>query len=121
MPRKLDEKDLKILKKLAPECESIICNSSDHEFHSILPPLSNHIVKDGRDFQERISRLSKEELEYIVSHIIDGTESLGCIPPEDIESLIAVIGEKVSRDAAEQVMNIYNLSDSCVLDAQFES
>ena len=116
MPRKLDQKDLEILKKLAPECESIICSSSDHEFHSILPPLSNHIVKDGRDFQERINRLSKEELEYIVGHIIDGTESLGCIQPEDIESLITVVGEKVSKDAADQVKNIYGLSDSCILD-----
>jgi hypothetical protein len=35
MPRKLDEKDLEILKKLAPECENIICSSLDHEFHSI--------------------------------------------------------------------------------------
>jgi len=116
MPRKLNEKDLEILKKLAPECENIVCSNSSHEFHSILPPLSNHIVKDGRDFQERINRLSKEELEYIVCRIVDGTESLGCMPPEDVEALVALLEEKVSKDAADHVKNSYGLSNSCILD-----
>ena len=52
MPRELDEKDIAILKKLAPECGDLTCSGSGHMFHSILPPVSNHFAEDNNDFIE---------------------------------------------------------------------
>ena len=45
MPRELSEKDIAILKKLAPECGDLTCSGSGHMFHSILPPVSNHFCR----------------------------------------------------------------------------
>ena len=50
MPRELDDKDIAILKKLAPECGDLTCSGSGHTFHSILPPVSNHFAEDNTDF-----------------------------------------------------------------------
>ena len=49
MARELDEKDFAILRKLAPEYSGVLCPESGHEFHSILPPVSNHIAEDEED------------------------------------------------------------------------
>ena len=85
MPRDLSEKDIGILKKLAPECGELTCSGSGHMFHSILPPVSNHFSEDTDDFIRRISRLSDEELRYIIDLIRKGEESLGCLPAEDVQ------------------------------------
>ncbi len=44
MPRELSDKDIAILKKLAPECGDLTCSGSGHMFHSILPPVSNQFL-----------------------------------------------------------------------------
>ncbi len=51
--RKLNAKDIEILKKLAPEIE----NKSRIEYRSILPPVSMHIAEDAEDFESRLERL----------------------------------------------------------------
>ena len=86
MPRELSEKDILILKKLAPECGGLTCSGSGHMFHSILPPVSNHFAEDSEDFIRRIGRLSAEELTYITDMIRKGEESMGCLPVEDVEA-----------------------------------
>jgi hypothetical protein len=97
MPRELLERDIAILKKLAPECGDLTCSGSGHHFHSILPPVSNHFAVDDRDFAERIGRLTDEELRYITDLILSGEESLGCLPEEDLDSLLALITERFSQ------------------------
>jgi len=115
MARELDEKDLSILRKLAPEYSGILCPGSGHEFHSILPPVSNHIARDDKDFAERVARLSEEDWAYLTDLILSGREDLGCVPEEDIETILAHIGEKVSEKAAERVRRLYHLSGCGVL------
>jgi hypothetical protein len=107
MPRELSERDLEILKKLAPECEGLTCSGSGHQFHSILPPVSNHFSADGHDFAERIKRLTDDELRYISDLIMSGEESLGCLPEEDLDSLLALITERLSRDDAKKVIESF--------------
>jgi len=80
----LRKKTLKILKKLAPECGDLTCSGSGHQFHSILPPVSNHFSEDSNDFIQRINRLSDEELTYVTDMIQKGEESMGCLPVEDV-------------------------------------
>ncbi len=113
MPRELSEKDILILKKLAPECGDLTCSGSGHMFHSILPPVSNHFAKDSEDFIQRISRLSDEELAYIIDMIIKGEESLGCLPVEDIEALVHLIHDRLSPEIAQKVIAAYESGGEC--------
>ena len=71
--RKLNEKDIEILRKLAPEA-----NIPTH-YRSILPPVSMHFAADDEDLQDRLKRLSTEDLEYLANRILDGSECLLCI------------------------------------------
>jgi hypothetical protein len=113
MPRELDERDIAILKKLAPECGDLNCSGSGHMFHSILPPVSNHFSEDGADFARRIDLLNAEELEYLCRAIEDGTESMGCLPVEDVEAFIALVHDRVSPDAAQKVTRAYESGYEC--------
>jgi hypothetical protein len=113
MPRELNEKDLAILKKLAPECGDFTCSGSGHMFHSILPPVSNHFAEDNNDFVQRISRLSDDELSYIIEMILKGEESTGCLPVEDVEALIRLIHDRISAETAQKVMAAYEGSGEC--------
>ncbi len=115
MPRTLNERDIGILKKLAPELSDLVCAGSGHEFHSILPPVSNHVVQDEKDFAERIRRLSEEDLAYLAERIIDGSESLGCMPPEDVESLAVLMETRLSTVTAARVREIYGMGEECVI------
>ena len=115
MTRELDEKDFAILRKLAPEYSGILCPESGHEFHSILPPVSNHIAADEEDFAERVARLSDEDWGYLADQILAGREDLGCMPEEDIETILVRIREVVSEEAAEKIRRLYHLSGCGVL------
>ena len=113
MPRELSEKDIAILKKLAPECGDLTCSGSGNRFHSILPPVSNHFAEDSDDFVQRISRLSDEELRYITDMISKGEESMGCLPVEDIEALVHLIHDRLSPEIAQKVITAYESGGEC--------
>ena len=113
MPRELDEKDIAILKKLAPECGDLTCSGSGHMFHSILPPVSNHFSEDGTDFLRRISLLSKVELAYICEMIEKGEESMGCLPVEDVEAFVQLVHDRVSPETAKKVISAYESGYEC--------
>ncbi|MCK9630128.1 MAG: hypothetical protein M0R30_00650 [Methanoregula sp.] len=113
MPRELDDKDIAILKKLAPECGDLTCSGSDHMFHSILPPVSNHFSEDSEDFIRRISQLSTEELTYLTDMIQKGEESLGCLPVEDVEALVHHIHDHISPEVATKVISAYESGNAC--------
>ena len=113
MPRELDEKDIAILKKLAPECGDLTCSGSGHMFHSILPPVSNHFSEDSDDFIRRISSLGNDELTYIADLIGKGEESLGCLPVEDVEALVHLIHDRLSPEVAQNVISAYESGNAC--------
>ena len=113
MPRELDEKDIAILKKLAPECQDLSCSGSGHMFHSILPPVSNHFAEDNNDFIERINRLSDEELTYITDMIKKGEESMGCLPVEDVEALVKIVHDRLSPETAKSIIAAYESGYEC--------
>ncbi|MDV2480749.1 hypothetical protein F8E02_01755 [Methanoculleus sp. Wushi-C6] len=115
MPRELDEKDFAILRKLAPEHSGILCPESGHDFRSILPPVSNHIAVDEEDFAERVGRLSNEDWNYLADQILSGREDLGCMPEEDIDTILVHIGDAVSEESAERIRKLYRLSECGLL------
>jgi hypothetical protein len=111
----MNDRDKAILSLLAPEVGDPCCEGSGHEFQSILPPVSNHFARDEQDFRERIARLSNDDLEYLVARILDGSESMGCMPPEDVDSLEALVRERISPDMAKRVRNAYG-AQGCTID-----
>jgi hypothetical protein len=113
MPRELTEKDIEILKKLAPECGELTCSGSGHMFHSILPPVSNHFAEDSNDFIQRINRLNDEELTYITEMIQKGEESMGCLPVEDVEAFVHLVHDRLSEDVAQKVISAYESGYEC--------
>jgi len=113
MARKLTEKDRALLKKLAPELEAIICEHSQVPFKSILPPLSNHFSSDVEDFERRLRNLKDEELAYLGDMVLEGLESLSCVPPDYAEVFISLIEERISKEVAEKITMLY-LDNACV-------
>ena len=113
MPRELSERDIKILKKLAPECGDLTCSGSGHQFHSILPPVSNHFSEDSNDFTLRINRLTDEELTYLTDMIEKGEESMGCLPVEDVEAFVHIVHDRLSEEVAQKVISAYESGYEC--------
>jgi hypothetical protein len=100
--RKLDAKDLEILKKLAPEMKA-----SEMHYRSILPPVSMHYAADEEDFQERLEQLSEDDLTYLADRILDGSECLLCISPESAKLFIEALEKKAPGEAAGRVKELY--------------
>jgi hypothetical protein len=113
MARELSERDREILKRLAPECSDEICSGSGHAFLSILPPVANHYARDEADFSERIGRLSDEDLGYLVGLILDGRESLGCVPPDFIEIFLRRVAGRLGNRRAEEIVLHYTDEGEC--------
>lgn len=113
MARILQERDIEILRKLAPEVDDLICSGSGLEYRSILPPVSRHYASDELDFARRLERLTAEDLQYLADVIVDRTESLGCMPPEDVEALVRIVAEKVSDEAAHRILALYESAEEC--------
>jgi len=113
MPRELSERDIEILKKLAPECGDLTCSGSGHQFHSILPPVSNHFSEDSNDFIQRINRLTDEELTYLTDIIQKGEESMGCLPVEDVEAFVHIVHDRLSEEIAQKVISAYESGYEC--------
>ena len=100
--RTLTEKDIGILKKLAPEAKI------PTHYRSILPPVSMHYATDEWDLQDRLKRLSTEDLEYLADRILDGSECLLCISPEAAGMFLDLLEEKVPGDMARRIRAQYN-------------
>ena len=101
--RKLSEKDIRILKKMAPEIEG----KSRIEYRSILPPVSMHFAEDGEDFQARLERLDGQELGYLAGRILEGSECLLCISPESARIFIDMLEEKMPGEDAKKIRALY--------------
>jgi hypothetical protein len=113
MPRELSCRDLDLLKKMAPECTELVCRGSGFAFRSILPPLANHYAVDAADFRNRLDRLDKEDLTYLVTLIRDGSESMGCVPPEYAGVFLEVVSAKLDARTAGEIMEIYENYQLC--------
>src|SRR5674476_1235292 len=100
--RKLNDKDNEILQKLAPEA------SIPTHYRSILPRVSMHFAADDEDLQDRLKRLSKEDLKYLAERILDGSECLLCISPEAAEMFLDLLEERMPGDTAKSVREQYN-------------
>jgi hypothetical protein len=113
MARELKHRDLQILKKLVPELEEIFAEGVEVEYRNILPPVANHHSRDEADFQERLMRLSPEEMRYLADLILDGSEGLGCLYPEYALVFFTLASRMISTEVADQLRKIYEESEGC--------
>jgi hypothetical protein len=102
--RKLNERDIAILAKLAPEMRQPIY------YRSILPPVSMHFAADEEDFQDRLEKLSADDFKYLADRILDQSECLLCISPEFAGIFLDKLEEKVPGEAAERIRELYKSS-----------
>ncbi len=107
MSRKLNRNDLLILRKLAPELADPTCGHAGHEFRSVLPPVSQHISPSSGDFIGRLMKLTDDELNYLVDLIFDGMESLHCVKKEHADALVEVVGKRISKVKATELLELY--------------
>ncbi|MDD1709137.1 MAG: hypothetical protein LUQ33_08215 [Methanoregulaceae archaeon] len=114
MARTLSQRDLEILKMLAPEVNDQLCPGSGHDFFSILPPVSNHFATSDADFLDRLERLSEEDLNYLAGLILDGDESIGCMHPEHVVLLADQVARRLSLQTADSIIALYISGNSCM-------
>ncbi|MDE4908609.1 hypothetical protein L0665_08325 [Methanogenium marinum] len=115
MARILSEKDQKILKKCAPECDDLLCSGSGVTYRSVLPPVANHYATNADDFRERINRLTADELEYLTTLITTGEESLCCLPPDYFAALLEQVTEQLGKSVRREMLNAYRSGDDCFI------
>jgi len=61
MARDLNERDIEILRKLAPEIVEMERHGYQIEYMNILPPLANHLSRGLADFEQRLKKLSVDD------------------------------------------------------------
>ena len=74
--------------------------------------MRNHYATDGEDFRIRLERLD-DDLRYLVELILDGSESLGCVPPGYIEVFLTLVDSRLGRDAALSILRHYESEGGC--------
>jgi hypothetical protein len=100
--RKLNDRDIEILRKLAPEARI------PTHYRSILPPVSMHFATDDEDLQDRLKKLSTADLKYLADRILDGTECLLCVSPEAAGMFLDLLDERVPGETAKSIREQYN-------------
>jgi hypothetical protein len=113
VPRELSQKDIDLLKQVAPECKGLDCAGSGAPYKSILPPLANHFATSEKDFRERLEKLGIEDLQYLLSLIENGSESLSCVPAHYMQVFIDLVIEKLGEEKARAVFRTYILNPKC--------
>ena len=88
MARDLNERDLQISDKLVPELEVLQKKGIEIEYLNILPPVANHHSRSVQEFEQRLKKLSVEDMRYLADLVIKGTESTGCLHPDFAESVL---------------------------------
>jgi len=113
MARDLNERDLQILIKLVPELELLQKKGIEIEYMNILPPVANHHSRSMLEFEQRLKKLSVEDMRYLADQVIEGTESCGCLHPDFAEVFFTVAGQMLSESVADQLREAYESGGEC--------
>lgn len=109
MARDLNERDIEILRKLAPEIVEMERHGYQIEYMNILPPLANHLSRGLDDFEARLKKLSADDFRYLADVIFQGNESLSRLEPDYAEAFCTVAGQKLSSsDVADRLRDAYD-------------
>ena len=108
MSRELDAKDIDLIKKLVPEIVNFLeSGRMEIEYMNVLPPVANHYSRNASDFENRLKKLSAEDVKYLADKIIDGSEGVSHLDPEYAEVFFTIVGRTLSEGAADSLREIY--------------
>lgn len=113
MARDLNERDLQILAKLVPEMEVLLKKGIEIEYMNILPPVANHHSRSVQEFEQRLKKLSVEDIRYLADLVLDGTENTGCLRPEFAEAFFVFAGQRLGESLADQLRDAYESGGEC--------
>jgi hypothetical protein len=98
--KKLNQKDISILRKLAP------CSDSEAT-GGILTEISGYCLANKDDFLSRLEKLPDDDLRYFAERAIDGSECLLCIAPQCAETFLDVIDRRLAPSIAGRLREVY--------------
>ncbi len=98
--KRLNQKDISILKKLAP------C-SDPQTSGGILTSISSYYITDKDDFLSRLEKLSDDDLKYLAERAMDGSECLLCIAPQCAETFLDTVEKRLSPVTAGRLREIF--------------
>ncbi len=103
--RTLNDRDKKILAKLAPEFEGTTGPAPGHDFKFILLPVSHKLSESPEDFAVRLNRLTDDELSYIVDLILKGDEDVRSLAEGDFEALVDLMGNRLGEEIPKKLLD----------------
>jgi hypothetical protein len=99
--KNLNQKDMDILKKLAPQ------SGEPEASGGLLTTMSRYYITDKDDFRYRLERLSDEDLKYLAQRAMDGSECLLCIAPRCAETFLDAVDRRLSPETAGRLREIF--------------
>ena len=113
MARDLNKRDIEILRKLAPEIVEMEQHGYQIEYMNILPPVANHHSRELADFEQRLKKLSVDDMQYLADMIFQGNEGLSCLEPDYAEVFSTIAGQRLSVDVADRIREVYESGEGC--------
>jgi hypothetical protein len=98
--KKLNRKDMSILKKLAP------CREPEAS-GSLLTSISSYYITDRDDFLSKLEMLPDKDLKYLAERAMDGSECLLCIAPQCAETFLDAVDRRLSPETAGRLRDIF--------------
>jgi hypothetical protein len=99
--KKLNQKDISILRKLAGPAREPEASGS------LLYSISSYYITDRDDFQSRLDKLPDEDLKYLAERAMDGSECLVCIAPQCAETFLSAVDRRLSPETAGRLREIF--------------
>jgi len=113
MARDLNERDLQILMTLVPELEALQKKGIEIEYMNILPPVANHHSRSVQEFEQRLKKLTDEDMRYLADLVLDGTENTGCLRPDFAEAFFVLAGQRLGESVADRLREAYEEGGEC--------
>lgn len=98
--KKLNQKDISILKKLTP------CREPEAS-GGLLTAISSFYINDRDDLLSRLEKLPDEDLKYLAERAMDGSECLLCIAPPCAETFLDAVDRRLSPETAGKLREIF--------------
>lgn len=99
--KNLNQKDIEILKKLAPQLREPEASGG------LLATMSGYYITDREDFRARLESLPDEDLKYLAERAMDGSECLLCIAPRCAETFLDAVDRRLSPETAGRLREIF--------------
>lgn len=113
MARDLNDRDLQVLFELVPELEALQKKGLVIEYMNILPPVANHHSRSVQEFEQRLKKLTDQDMRYLADLVLNGTENTGCLRPEYAEAFFVIAGQRLGESVSDSLRQAYEEGGEC--------